>query len=173
MPSPRPHLRTPAGRSPAGRPVLAIALVLAAALALGACGGSSASTEEVDRPVAVDGPASGTSSGEAAEGPAGAGSYVDLADYEADPATYAGNDVVLFFHADWCPTCRAADEALAGSSVPDGLTVVKVDFDGEQDLRSRYGVTLQHTFVQVDPDGEELARWSGSTTAEEIVEQTV
>jgi hypothetical protein len=48
-----------------------------------------------------------------------------------------------------------------------------VDFDNETDLRKKYGVTIQHTFVQIDKDGNSLAKWAGSTTAEEIAEKTV
>ncbi len=36
-----------------------------------------------------------------------AGGYVTYSDYSNDPGQYAGADVVLFFNADWCPTCRS------------------------------------------------------------------
>ena len=100
--------------------------------------------------------------------------YISYADYEADKAAYdAGGDVVLFFAASWCPTCQRADENLKGSGVPEGLTVVKTDFDSSTALRKQYGVTVQHTFVQVDPSGKALAKFTGSDTAEEISGQTV
>jgi hypothetical protein len=50
---------------------------------------------------------------------------------------------------------------------------VLVDFDSESDLKRQYGITVQHTFVQIDTDGSELAKWSGSLTAQEIVENTI
>ena len=40
--------------------------------------------------------------------------------------------------------------------------------DTETALRQRYGVTVQHTFVQVDPKGDQLAKWSGSSTGADI-----
>ena len=100
--------------------------------------------------------------------------YVEYADYAADPGAYDADDgaVVLFFHADWCPDCRATDESLTSAGVPDGLTVVKVDYDEMTDLRQEYGVTQQHTFVQVDGEGEEVATWTGSTSGEEILAET-
>ena len=57
--------------------------------------------------------------------------------------------------------------------VPAGLTVVSVDYDSATDLRKQYGVTVQHTFVQVDEAGAELAKFTGSTSGEAIAEQTV
>ncbi|WP_238335804.1 thioredoxin family protein [Serinicoccus kebangsaanensis] len=100
--------------------------------------------------------------------------YVDHGAYAADPAAYHqdGQPVVLFFHADWCPDCRATDESLTTDGVPEGLTVVKVDYDTMTDLRQTYGVTQQHTFVQVDAEGAELGTWTGVTTGEEILAQT-
>ena len=104
---------------------------------------------------------------------AAAGAYIDKAAYESSPEMYHSGKVVLFFHAPWCPTCRAVEESLTSAPVPDGLTVVKVDYDTENELRQRYGVTTQHTFVQVDASGNELAKWTTSTTADEILAGTV
>lgn len=103
-----------------------------------------------------------------------AGSFITLADYEGSKDTYAGNNVVLFFNASWCSTCKEARENLEAdpSAIPAGLTIVKVDFDDSDELRQKYGVTVQHTFVQIDSDGNELAKWNGSITADEIASQT-
>lgn len=97
-----------------------------------------------------------------------AGAYLDWSEYDADRAAYAQSDVVLFFHASWCPDCRATDESLVTGGVPDGLTVVKVDFDDSTDLRRQYGVTIQHTFVLVEPDGNQLKKWTGTFTGADI-----
>ena len=64
---------------------------------------------------------------------------------------------MLFFHASWCPQCRALDEELRTQGVPDGLTVIKVDYDSMTELRQRYGVTLQTTVVYIDDAGEMLS----------------
>jgi thiol-disulfide isomerase/thioredoxin len=103
-----------------------------------------------------------------------AGSWVDLAAYEADPASYhAGGDVVLFFNASWCPSCRSTVDSLDAEGVPPGLTVVSVDYDTNQALRQRYAVTVQHTFVQVDQAGERLAAFTGAVSGAEIAAGTV
>lgn len=78
--------------------------------------------------------------------------------------------VVLFFHANWCPICRQLDaEAAANSNiVPDGVHVLKVDYDTATALKKKYGVTVQHTFVQVDPNGNQLGKWSDATTYSQV-----
>lgn len=96
------------------------------------------------------------------------GAYIDWDTYAADRAAYQTSDVVLFFHADWCPSCQETQASLEADGVPDGLTVVKVDFDNATDLRQEYGVTLQHTFVHVDADGQALKTWTGATTGADI-----
>ncbi|WP_010203172.1 thioredoxin family protein [Salinibacterium sp. PAMC 21357] len=97
---------------------------------------SSSSTDEV-APVAND----------------GGGNYVDYS-----PAAIADADgrVILFFHATWCPQCVSADGDIKASGVPSGITIVKVDYDTNQDLRAEYGVTQQTTFVEVDSDGAKV-----------------
>ena len=107
--------------------------------------------------------------------PSGPGSYVTLADYDADKAAYASTDVVLFFNAAWCSTCKVVRDNIEANlaAIPSDLTIVVVDFDTANDLRQKYGVTVQHTFVQVDSDGNELAKWSGSVTVDEIAQNTV
>jgi thiol-disulfide isomerase/thioredoxin len=102
------------------------------------------------------------------------GAYISLAEYESSKDMYAASDVVLFFNASWCSTCKEARENLEAdpAAIPAGLTIVKVDYDDSDELKQKYGVTVQHTFVQVDADGNELAKWNGSVTADEIAEQT-
>jgi thiol-disulfide isomerase/thioredoxin len=107
--------------------------------------------------------------------PSGPGSYITLAEYDADKSAYASTDVVLFFNAAWCSTCKKARDSIEAdlAGIPSDLTIVVVDFDTANDLRQKYGVTLQHTFVQIDAAGNELAKWSGSVTANEIAQNTV
>jgi thiol-disulfide isomerase/thioredoxin len=73
-------------------------------------------------------------------------------------------DVVLFFKASWCPSCRALDSDIKASleDIPAGVTILEVNYDDSTDLKKKYGVTSQHTLVQVDADGSMIKKWSGS-----------
>jgi thiol-disulfide isomerase/thioredoxin len=86
---------------------------------------------------------------------ASAGAYVE---YSNDAIAQAEGRVLLFFHAPWCPQCRSVESDILAEGVPAGVTIIKVDYDSRQDLRQRYGVTLQTTFVEVDADGAELQK---------------
>jgi thiol-disulfide isomerase/thioredoxin len=160
---------------------LAVSALLVVSLA--ACGSTSSTAIEpsagggATRASAPGSPAAGETTSApitpADTGPArtASGAYVDWSTYAADPARFAQGEVVLFFHAPWCPSCRATEESLDADGVPDGLTVVKVDFDTATDLRRRYGVTVQHTFVQIDGAQEELTTWTGSLSGADIAAQ--
>lgn len=80
-------------------------------------------------------------------------------------ARAATGDVVLFFHASWCPSCRGlnADIEKNLETIPAQLSILKVDYDTETELKKKYGVTYQHTLVQVDKDGNLIKKWSGSS----------
>ena len=69
---------------------------------------------------------------------------------------------VLFFHADWCPTCRHAMGQIDSRLHELGdITVVVVDYDSSPELKKKYAVTYQHTYVQIDGEGEKIALWNG------------
>lgn len=103
------------------------------------------------------------------------GNYITLAEFESEKSKYADFDVVLFFNAAWCSTCKVARDNIESnrSSIPENLTIVVVDYDSEIELRRKYGVVIQHTFVQINSSGKELTKWSGSVTATEIDEKLV
>jgi thiol-disulfide isomerase/thioredoxin len=66
---------------------------------------------------------------------------------------------VLFFHAPWCPQCRALDASIKAGTVPSGVTIFKTDYDSNQELRQKYGVTIQTTLVEVDENGNEVKKY--------------
>ncbi|MCH9816165.1 MAG: thioredoxin family protein [Actinomycetia bacterium] len=151
-------------------------LGFAAVLVLGAC--SSAATDTASpTPVPEATSASPTAKEESADAttqPASAsGSFVPYSDYVNDAANYDNTEVVLFFNASWCPTCNEAVESIENTGVPEGVTIVSVDFDSSQDLKQQYGVTQQHTFVQLDENGNEVQKFSGNITAQSVADQLV
>lgn len=101
--------------------------------------------------------------------------YISYETYQNSADGYANTDVVLFFNASWCSTCKQARDNFESSldQFPPGLTIVVVDFDDSVDLKKEYGVTVQHTFVQIDNQGEELKKWSGSVSVDEVADQVI
>jgi len=100
-----------------------------------------------------------------------AGSYES---YASEKLAFAetGN-VVLFFRASWCPSCRALDKNIKENlgAIPSDLKILDVDYDNSKELKQKYGVTTQHTLVQVDKDGNMISKWSGSPTLSGLISQ--
>lgn len=79
---------------------------------------------------------------------------------------------VLFFYASWCPTCRPVDEDLREkfASIPQDMRVIRINYNDtdtdaeEKALADKYGVTYQHTFVQIDDQGNVVTKWNGGKT---------
>jgi thiol-disulfide isomerase/thioredoxin len=96
------------------------------------------------------------------------GSYVA---YDANKLQAATGTRILFFHAAWCPTCRAVDADIVKNAqkIPAEVSIFKVNYDDATDLKKKYGVTYQHTFVMVDAEGNALKTWSGSPTLEKLL----
>lgn len=82
-------------------------------------------------------------------------------------------DVVLFFHASWCPSCRGLNSDIEAnlSSIPEGVSILKTDYDTSTELKQKYGVTYQHTLVQVDKDGNMIKKWSGGSKLSNLLSQ--
>ncbi len=101
--------------------------------------------------------------------------YVEYTPAALTKAESEPGQTVLYFHADWCPICQALEPSIRQhlSSLPAGLTILKVDYDTATALKQRYGITYQHTFVQVDSAGNTMKLWSGSTDAAAIAGELI
>ncbi len=79
--------------------------------------------------------------------------------------------VVIFFRASWCPACKGLDTNIRANlaSIPEGVTILDLDYDNAGPFKAKYGVTYQHTMVQVDKDGALIKKWSGSPTLAALV----
>ena len=84
-------------------------------------------------------------------------------------AQQAGQPVAVHFHADWCPTCKQQEKALAQLKAEPGLdiTVLVANYDLEKELRKAMKVRTQSTMV-VFKGSEEKARLAGDTAPDKI-----
>lgn len=85
------------------------------------------------------------------------------AQFDRDKA--AGKPVVVYFHADWCPTCRAQKpivDKLAMDPALKAVTIFVADYDTETALEKALKVGSQSTFV-VFKQGHEVTRSTGQT----------
>lgn len=98
------------------------------------------------------------------------GNYVEFAQNSFEEVSSDGQ--VLYFYANWCPTCRAADPEFQESSANLPVKVVRVNYndsdtdEAEEALADKYNITYQHTFVQLDENGREVTRWNGGSVEE-------
>lgn len=85
--------------------------------------------------------------------------YTNLEDAQLNAETYP---TVLFFFASWCPSCRSAMKNIeSNKSKLEDITIIIVNYDKYSDLKRKYGVTYQHTYVQIDSQGNKVTLWNG------------
>ncbi len=78
--------------------------------------------------------------------------------------------LLLHFHADWCPTCKAQKKVLAKLAKAgklSGITIFTVDYDKEVEFKKEMKVNQQSTFISFY-GGVETGRISGITREEDI-----
>jgi methionine-R-sulfoxide reductase/methionine-S-sulfoxide reductase len=92
---------------------------------------------------------------------------------EAELATLTTSRILLFFHADWCPTCRNFDKQISESHLPADILIYKVDYDTETALKQRYSILSQSTWVQIDAQGNMYKRWLGKSLLSDILSELV
>lgn len=133
--------------------MLKILALAAAAIVIGAAvlvfpRSSNAPTTNTETPAPVE-----------TEAPSTAQTAQQYIDYRDGVIAATAGEKVLFFHAPWCPQCRALEADIKKGPIPAGTTIIKVDYDSNQDLRKKYGVTLQTTLVKVNDQGELIKKY--------------
>ena len=88
--------------------------------------------------------------------------YVDYSSDNLAKATANEGRAVIFFHASWCPLCSEAEVDLKSNwdKVPQDVTILKTDYDSSKELKTKYGIVSQDTWVQVDVQGTEITKWN-------------
>ncbi len=100
---------------------------------------------------------------------ASAGAYLP---YSADAVASSDADrILLFFHATWCPSCKALDADIVknADTIPDGVAIYKVDYDTSTELKRKYGVTTQHSIIEINKSGEAQSSISHPLTLNAVI----
>ena len=84
----------------------------------------------------------------------GPGGYQDFS-LETYQRLLGQKPFALFFHASWCPTCRNMEKEIQEnlSQLPQDLTLLKVNFDQETEIKKKYGLTQQSLVKIIDGKG--------------------
>lgn len=83
-------------------------------------------------------------------------------------------NVFIDFYADWCPYCKELDEkTFQDTGVQDKLSqnyvAVKINTDDNPELASQYKVYSLPTLVILNSDGQEVKRYSGYISADDLL----
>jgi thiol:disulfide interchange protein len=98
---------------------------------------------------------------------------LDIQPYTAtalQQAQASGKPVAVHFHADWCPTCKAQEQAfdsLRDDPKLKGITLLVANYDKERELKKAMNVRSQSVVV-VFRGSKETARIGGDTKPEKI-----
>jgi len=98
---------------------------------------------------------------------------LDIQPYTANAlqqAQSAGKPVAVHFHADWCATCKAQEQAfnsLRGDPKLKDITLLVANYDKERELKQAMNVRSQSVVV-VFKGSKETARIGGETKPDKI-----
>lgn len=88
---------------------------------------------------------------------------------ETDLAAIAAKEekTVIFFFASWCPNCILTLSELSEkwSDIEPDITLIIADYDTEAELKAKYGVTYQDTFVLLDSKANSAKLWNAGGVA--------
>ncbi|MBI2617594.1 thioredoxin family protein [Candidatus Gottesmanbacteria bacterium] len=89
--------------------------------------------------------------------------YLDYSDTNKVHSQKFGKTVLFFAATTWCQTCSELDKEIRQriGEIPADLTILKVDYDNDSEMKSNYRVTQQHTLIVLDKKGNEIKRWIG------------
>lgn len=110
---------------------------------------------------------SGASVGAADQTTYSAGAYQDFSQVAYEQALADGKTVILDFHADWCPTCRANEPIITSvfnSNTDTNIVGFKVDYDNEVELKRTFNVVSQSTIIKTSANGDTRQLGPGPVT---------
>lgn len=105
--------------------------------------------------------------------------YTDYSKAAFDQARSEGKIILVYFYANWCPTCRAQqpanDQAFAQLADNPQVAVFVSNFNDSEEtgedkaLQKEFDIPYQHTFLVINAEGEVTYKYTGQLAAEEIV----
>lgn len=95
--------------------------------------------------------------------------YTDYSEEKVKNATQ--KNIILFFHADWCSSCKAFEAKVLSENIPEDILILKVDFDKNNELRQKYNILTQTSFVLIDKNWKLIKRWIWSRDISDIIEK--
>jgi thioredoxin 1 len=112
--------------------------------------------------------------------PTVASTYLPFSKAAYDQARADRRPIVLFFYANWCPTCRVQEPIMqevyaSGDIAALGVQAFRVNFNDpetdadERALAESFRITYQHTFVMLNVDGQEVARSFGHRNRDQVM----
>lgn len=92
--------------------------------------------------------------------------YLEYSSWIVTKLTKEGKTVVLFFHADRCPSCVSLDKDIKNNlkNIPESVVIVKANYDTAKNLKKLYKIKSQNALVVVSKKGKIVARSKGATT---------
>ena len=143
------------------KPVITSLIVVGTVLVIGAIWLFAPKKEQYTPQSSTPAPSSSTPQPTSSSSSTQAGKFVD---YSEDIIANTTGTKILFFHAPWCPQCKALEASIKAGKIPDGVTIIKVDYDSSQKLKQKYGVTVQTTLVRVDDAGNLIKKYVAYST---------
>ncbi|MDQ3099612.1 MAG: thioredoxin family protein [bacterium] len=100
---------------------------------------------------------------------------VNYLDYSAQNFTSSqkyGKTLLFFAATTWCSNCAELDAEIKkkATELPSDITILKVDYDRDKEMKAKYGVTMQTTLVLLDKNGTEEKRWIGTGSFGDLLE---
>jgi len=80
--------------------------------------------------------------------------------------------ILLFFKASWCPSCRALDADIIANlqKIPAGVEIYTVDYDTATNLKRQYGVTTQHSIIEITAGGTAQSGITHGLTLDDVLD---
>jgi thiol:disulfide interchange protein len=100
----------------------------------------------------------------------GSATYEPYTKEAYEEAKGSGKPILLFFYANWCPTCKV-DEPILKKIIQEtdadiiAFRVNTLDSDtdaDEEELAEEFGIFIQHTFIFIDRNGNPLNQIIGT-----------